>query len=310
MLSLCSGETRAIHRDVLDDALQILHRHARHVLPGQNAAIIGDAQLVGDLARRQRMIAGDHDGPDAGDLARRPPPRVTSGSRRIDHADQPDEDQVALQLRRRDARRRRIGQRLGGAGEVVERLVRLLLDRLERDAQHAHALAGQLFVGGSDALAPRRVQRLGVIDRPNAAGDLDQAIDRAFGESHERTSQLAGQTGAQDVAGGALDAPAVPRARSTQVHRRHAFALRVERRLGHARGCLLQCRFPQPEARRRHDQRALGGIAQRVVIARPAGIGAQAGIVAQRAGGQQEGQRWLLAGVSCDSSGKITGSRC
>ena len=82
-------------RNVLDHLLQVLHRHARHVLAGQNAAIIGDAQLARDLTRGQRMVTGDHDGPDTGGLALGHG-RLNLGSRRVDHTDQADEDQVAL----------------------------------------------------------------------------------------------------------------------------------------------------------------------------------------------------------------------
>jgi hypothetical protein len=65
-------------------------------LAGFDAAVVGDAQVVGDEAGRQGMVAGDHDGADAGGFGGghggfdlRP--------RRVNHAHQANDGQVALQ---------------------------------------------------------------------------------------------------------------------------------------------------------------------------------------------------------------------
>ena len=72
-------------------------RHRLELGPGHRPAVGGDAELGRNDRRRLRVIAGDHDRPDPGALRARD---RFSGlvPRRVDHADQPEEDQIALHL--------------------------------------------------------------------------------------------------------------------------------------------------------------------------------------------------------------------
>ena len=66
------------------------------LLAGQGAVVLaGDAQLAGDRQRRVGVVAGDHDRADAG-LPAGANRRPDLLARRVDHADQADEDQVLL----------------------------------------------------------------------------------------------------------------------------------------------------------------------------------------------------------------------
>ena len=109
-------------------------------LAGQEAIIVGNADLLGDMASSQRVVTGDHHRTNAGRAAichcvchLRP--------RRIDHAEQPDQSQLALQ--------RRIGC-----------LHRLAIPATHADTQNTHPLGGHLVVSSQQARPPSVVEGL------------------------------------------------------------------------------------------------------------------------------------------------------
>ncbi len=116
-------------------------------LSGLNAAVIADPQIISDETGRQGMVAGDHDGADAGGLGRGHG-RFHFRPWRIDHAHQANDRQLALQL-------------------ILRRI-----DPLHADTQHAHTVLGHLLVGLVNPLAPAVIQRLRFAPNPDKAADL------------------------------------------------------------------------------------------------------------------------------------------
>ena len=72
------------------------------------------------------------------------------------------------------------------------------------------------------------------------------------------------------------------------VHGRHALALRVEGQLGDAREGPVEVVLDDARLGGRQDQRALGRVADRVVRIRVVVVPLQDGVIAQRAGDQQQ----------------------
>src|SRR5690606_31037850 len=100
-----------------------------------------DAELRCDHARCDRMIAGDHERTDAGGLRTRNG-LCGLGARRIDHADEPEKDQVLLD---------RLVDSL--------RTERIAWQQAQRDCERAHALACELVDRLEYLLAALRRQR-------------------------------------------------------------------------------------------------------------------------------------------------------
>ena len=99
--SLCSGFTRAYTDTVATVCVERLRRTcAPAPAPVTAVPIARDAELLRDDGSGLRMIAGDHHRADAG------PPGTRDGvacliARRIDHADEAGEDEIALGVLRR-----------------------------------------------------------------------------------------------------------------------------------------------------------------------------------------------------------------
>ncbi len=172
MRSLCSGETRAYTGMRPTSRAQLLVGPSVKVLSGQGQGVpCQEAELPGDGHGRVLVVAGDHDGPDAGPLALGHR-RLDLLPRRIDHRHQAGEHQISL-----DVRRRRI------LGKPLERAV--------GERQDAHGPVGELVVRAQE---PRPVglgqgtRRAALVDGRAVA---EQDVGRALDEGREAAPVLA-----------------------------------------------------------------------------------------------------------------------
>ena len=132
-----------IDRHVFHNRLQIIDGHDGQLLPADHRRASGafrhDLQLASNVKSCKRVVAGDHHHPNASGAALGH--RLTHfGPGRIDHAGQPNEDQIAFQ-------------------SVLIAVSGRRIERSESNAQHAHAIIGQAVVGRCDPAAPIAVQR-------------------------------------------------------------------------------------------------------------------------------------------------------
>ena len=200
------------------------------------------------------MVAGDHDGADAGGMA-----GGDGGAdrlpRRVHHADQSAKHEVALDLAG-------LGLRSGGGMEAAE-----------RHAQHPHAVVGQLFVVGEEPPADVVGQGHDAALVERVGGQLQQAVGRAFhGGQHGR-----GQRGGQGVV-----------AFFRAVERGHALAVGIEREFCDPRQLRAEGLRGDAETLGGEQQGRFGGIADRA--RRLAGfLEDQMGVVAERGGQKQRG---------------------
>ena len=125
--------------------------------PAERVAV--EPELPADLGRRGRLVAGDHDGPD---------PRLAAGgdgvlhlvAERVDHPDEPDEHEVAVEVR---------------AAVVLGKLA-------VGQPQHAQGGSGQLAVPSQMALAVFLRQRLHAGLAEMGAAQVEQRPRRALDE--------------------------------------------------------------------------------------------------------------------------------
>ena len=208
----------------------------------------------------------------------------TSRTRRVGHADEADEDEIPLERDRRrpPAAHRARGTR-GRARACRPGPARSWAFLIR--ARHAALKGwGRSSAHTADVTAEERLDRA-LRERDVAAG----------GEQRALAPQRLEPAGRRQ------------RRRRHLVHGRHPLAVGIERRLGHAREEQVEIRLPQVEPGRGHDQRAFRRIAERVEVARLVGLRRQHGVVAQRAAGQQEGERGMV--VRHASPGPARGPR-
>ncbi len=137
----------SVNRYIFDKRFQFLFRGLSQLLAGHHAVIGGNVQLLGDELCSQGMIAGNHDRMDTSLLS---PLHSLAHlrARRIDHADEADEDHVLFQLGFVDF--------FGHSGQ-----------RPKCHAQHSLAFLGQAIVGIQNALVQVIRHRCGATTRPN-----------------------------------------------------------------------------------------------------------------------------------------------
>ena len=182
---------------------------------------VRDAELGGDDRGGHRMIAGDHDRADAGAF------RARDGllrlvARRIDHADQPSEDEVLL-----DA--------------LVELLV---LERVRRQRAEGDARA---------CAAPRRPVPRSSAESPRGARAVSGLVSSPTSSCEQRASSTSGAPLVKTSRRSCRSA--------SRVNRAHQLALGRERHFADAREARVERFILQPGLARRDDQRAFGRIA-------------------------------------------------
>ena len=224
------------------------------LVAGQRLAVLGDnAEVGGDAGGGQRVVAGDHDGADAG-AAGLGHGVAHLGARRVDDADHAGPDQVVLDD---VALFGDVGDLTGGVGaDARHGGQRRGLKRAVGLAEGTVGLAGQALDVGQDVLAVAVGERADLVADRDARAEAQQHVRGALGEH--------GQVAALGVVLG---------------DDRHALALGGERHLRHAGealGGLVGLGLTG-----RDDQRHLGRIADDLPLAV---VLAQVAVVRQRAG--------------------------
>jgi hypothetical protein len=166
------------------------------------------------------MIARDHDWPDAGALGARHC-RLRFGARRVDHADQPQEHEILLDL-------------------LVEILMPevILRERAEGDAERPQGLLGEVVVGVQNGGPARGRERPRLLADEFMRAAPQQDVGRALGEGDPPLRSL-----------GIL------------VNRAHQLAFGRERDFRDALEAGLEGLRFQPGLAGRDDQGAFGGVA-------------------------------------------------
>ena len=149
-----------------DRARPCLVRQLLELRAGDGAAVLGDAELLGDHRGRARVIAGNHQRADAGAFG--PGHGVLRlVARWVDHADQPGEHEVLF-----DALVRAGGVLREGVGRQPE----------AGDAERAQRLAGERLVHLQNLRATRGRQRSPVVAHHLEAAPRQQHVGRALRE--------------------------------------------------------------------------------------------------------------------------------
>ena len=183
---LVLGGHPGVDRELLHLPLQHFLGHEVQILSGDGqVSLPADTQLPGDGHRRQPVVAGNHNGSDAGGEALfHRPPHLRPG--RVDHADEPGEGKSLLQGVGVQGGRRR--------GQV-----------LEGGPQYPQGPGGHILVGGGDLPAegggelrrPRRPQRLFAPAQQHVGGPLHHHPHSAAGQGvyggHELALRVKGQ---------------------------------------------------------------------------------------------------------------------
>ena len=283
MLQLVLGRDAGVDRDLLDDlrSSSVRADAAAELPPVTASRSLRRCPARGRWRGRQRVVAGDHDRADAG----RPAGRhggLHLGPRRVDHADQADETQVALDVAGARQRRRR---RPSGRNATPS-------TRMPGRARPSFAAADPLPPAHRRA-APRRSAA------QTRAASVQQTVDGALGEGHmHRCRSTADQrirAARRRRPGGGPWSCACGRSRTAP----------------RPRAALLPRRSVLGTARMRAaatTQRALGRIADGVEAARGRRSGLSDGVVAQRPGRQRQadGQRQVPVGGDAACRPRVT----
>ena len=152
---------RAAREDQLVAAAQQLVElglaHRVQLLAGDHGRVLADdTDLAGDRGCREAVVAGDHDDPDARAAWQRATASATSGPRRVEHRDEPEEAELALRLLATLGDGIGVAQCAAGDGQHAQPAAGLRVDQGRELAALGVGQRTLATVGAEDARAARR----------------------------------------------------------------------------------------------------------------------------------------------------------